>query len=209
MAFKLPELPYAHNALEPTLTKETLEFHHGKHHNAYVVNLNKLTEGKPQASQTLEEVILKSDGGLFNNAAQIWNHTFYWYCLKPKAGSAPTGALLAAINKTWGSLDSFKEKFVTASTTVFGSGWGWLVKNGDGNLEIVQTSNAAVPFTQGKRPLLTCDVWEHAYYIDYRNLRQKYIESVWNLIDWDFVQSQFERTDSSHEIFKGKNLFNT
>lgn len=209
MAFKLPELPYALDALQPTLSKETLEFHYGKHHNAYVVNLNKLTEGKPQAQQTLEEVILKSDGGLFNNAAQIWNHSFYWYCLKAKGPTAPTGALLAAINQTWGSLDAFKEKFVTASTTVFGSGWGWLAKNPDGSLEIVQTSNAAVPFTQGKRPLLTADVWEHAYYIDYRNLRQKYVESLWGLINWEFVQSQFERTDKSWEIFPGKNLFNT
>ncbi len=191
MTHELPPLPYAIDALAPYISAETLEFHHGKHHKTYVDNLNKLIPGTEFENLSLEDIVRKSSGGIFNNAAQIWNHTFYWNCLAPKAGGAPTGALAAAIDKTFGSFDAFKEKFSQTAITTFGSGWGWLVKNAAGGLELVSTSNAGCPLTAGQTPLLTCDVWEHAYYIDYRNARPKYVESFWNLVNWDFVARNF------------------
>ncbi len=187
MSFELPPLPYDMNALEPHISAETLEYHYGKHHQTYVNNLNNLTAGKPEAEKSLEELIKTTSGGLFNNAAQVWNHTFYWNCLSPNGGGAPAGALAEAIDKAFGSFDQFKEQFSTAAATNFGSGWTWLVKKADGSLAIVNTSNAANPMTEGDTPLLTCDVWEHAYYIDYRNARPKYVEAFWNLVNWDFV----------------------
>ncbi len=189
MAFELPALPYAKNALEPHISEETLEYHYGKHHNTYVVNLNNLIAGTDFENQSLEDIIKNSDGGIFNNAAQIWNHTFYWNCLSPNGGSEPTGALADAINAKFGSFEQFKKDFSDACVTNFGSGWTWLVKNGSGKLEIVKTSNAGCPLTDGLTPLLTCDVWEHAYYIDYRNARPSYVEAFWNLVNWDFVAS--------------------
>ena len=189
MEHKLPPLPFKDDALEPVISKETLEYHHGKHHQAYVNNLNKLIEGTDFEAMTLEEIIKKSSGGVFNNAAQVFNHTFYWHCLAPEAGGEPTGKLAEAIDQAFGSFESFKEKFSATAATTFGSGWAWLVKNDDGKLEIVSTSNAGTPLTEGKKPLLTCDVWEHAYYIDYRNARPSYIEKFWELVNWDFVAS--------------------
>ena len=187
MPFSLPELPYAKDALAPHLTAETLDFHHGKHHNAYVVNLNKLLEGKPEAEKSLEEVILASDGGVFNNAAQIWNHTFYWGSMKPGGGGEPTGDLKAAIDRDFGSFAKFKEEFSAAAATQFGSGWAWLVVK-DGKLSVTKTANADLPMKHGQTALLTCDVWEHAYYIDYRNARPKYVETFLNhLANWDFA----------------------
>ncbi len=191
MAHQLPELPYAQDALAPTISAETLEYHYGKHHQTYVTNLNNLIAGTEFESASLEEIIKKADGGLFNNAAQVWNHTFYWNCLSPNGGGAPTGALADAINSTFGSFDEFKQKFSTSAATNFGSGWTWLVKNSDGSIAIVNTSNAGCPLTEGQTPLLTIDVWEHAYYVDYRNARPKYLESVWAIINWDFVASNF------------------
>jgi Fe-Mn family superoxide dismutase len=190
MAFELPPLPYAKNALEPHISEETLEYHYGKHHNAYVVNLNKLIAGTEFENMSLEDIILKSSGGIFNNAAQVWNHTFYWNCLSPNGGGEPSGALAEAINQKFGSFVAFKEAFSDACVTNFGSGWTWLVKDAAGELAIVKTSNAGNPMTEGAKPLLTCDVWEHAYYIDYRNARPKYVEAFWNLVNWDFVASQ-------------------
>ncbi len=190
MEHTLPPLPYDKNALEPHISAETLDFHHGKHHNTYVVNLNNLIKETEFADATLEEIIRKAPaGGLFNNAAQVWNHTFYWNSLSPNGGGAPSGALAAAIDKAFGSFDAFKEAFSKAAVTQFGSGWAWLVKNANGDLEIVQTGNAGNPLTDGKTPLLTCDVWEHAYYIDYRNARPKYVEAFWNLVNWEFAAS--------------------
>ncbi|MCB1159588.1 MAG: superoxide dismutase [Fe] [Leptospiraceae bacterium] len=188
MEHKLPELPYAMDALAPHISKETLEFHYGKHHQAYVTNLNKLIPGTEFENLSLEDIVKKSSGGIFNNAAQVWNHTFYWNCLSPKGGGEPGDKLVEAINKDFGSFANFKEKFSTTAATTFGSGWAWLVKNPNGSLEIISTSNAGCPLTEGKTPLLTCDVWEHAYYIDYRNARPKYIEIFWNLVNWSFVE---------------------
>ena len=187
MTHQLPELPYAMNALEPHISAETLEFHYGKHHATYVANLNKLIPGTEFEKSTLEEIIKKSSGGIFNNAAQVWNHTFYWNCLSPNGGGEPSGALGTAINSAFGSFDAFKQKFTDSAVTNFGSGWTWLVKNSDGALEIVNTSNAGCPLTENKKPVMTCDVWEHAYYIDYRNARPKYLEHFWNLANWEFV----------------------
>ena len=192
MAFTLPELPYAKDALAPHLTAETLEFHHGKHHNAYVVNLNKLLEGKPEADKSLEDVIMASDGGVFNNAAQIWNHTFYWKSMKPNGGGEPTGDLKAAIDRDFGSFAKFKEEFTAAATTQFGSGWAWLVLE-NGKLKVTKTGNADLPMKHGQKAILTCDVWEHAYYIDYRNLRPKYVETfLSHLVNWDFAAENFK-----------------
>ena len=191
MTHELPPLPYAIDALAPHISKETLEYHHGKHHKTYVDNLNKLIPGTEFENLSLEDIVRKSTGGVFNNAAQIWNHTFYWNCLAPNAGGKPTGALAAAIDQAFGSFDAFKEKFSQTAIGTFGSGWGWLVKNASGGLELVSTSNAGCPLTAGQTPLLTCDVWEHAYYIDYRNLRAKYVETFWNLVNWDFVARNF------------------
>jgi Fe-Mn family superoxide dismutase len=192
MEHKLPELPYAKDALAPTISAETLEYHYGKHHNTYVVNLNKLIPGTEFENLSLEEIVKKSSGGIFNNAAQVWNHTFYWHCLSPKGGGEPSGALADAINKSFGSFASFKEKFSATAIGTFGSGWGWLVKNNDGSLALESTSNAGTPLKDGKQALLTCDVWEHAYYIDYRNARPNYVEAFWKLVNWDFVSQNFK-----------------
>ncbi|ELI6431934.1 superoxide dismutase [Fe] [Aeromonas bestiarum] len=188
MAFELPALPYAINALEPHISQETLEYHHGKHHNTYVVNLNNLVPGTEFEGKSLEEIIKTSTGGIFNNAAQIWNHTFYWHCLSPNGGNEPTGALADAINKAFGSFAEFKDAFTKSAIGNFGSSWTWLVKKTDGSLAIVNTSNAGCPLTEaGTTPLLTVDLWEHAYYIDFRNLRPKYMETFWTLVNWEFV----------------------
>ncbi|MBL0671235.1 superoxide dismutase [Fe] [Aeromonas hydrophila] len=188
MAFELPALPYAINALEPHISQETLEYHHGKHHNTYVVNLNNLVPGTEFEGKSLEEIIKTSTGGIFNNAAQIWNHTFYWHCLSPNGGGEPTGALADAITKAFGSFAEFKDAFTKSAIGNFGSSWTWLVKKADGSLAIVNTSNAGCPLTEvGTTPLLTVDLWEHAYYIDFRNLRPKYMETFWTLVNWEFV----------------------
>ncbi len=186
MAFTLPELPYGMEALQPHISKETLEYHYGKHHLNYVNKLNELTKGTEFENSTLEQVILKSNGPIFNNAAQVWNHTFYWNCLSPKGGGKPTGTLLAAIEKRWGTFEKFQTEFTNRSVGLFGSGWAWLVKVKEG-LDIVETSNAGCPLTSDLKPLMTCDVWEHAYYVDYRNARPKYLEAFWKLTNWDFV----------------------
>ena len=192
MEHKLPELPYDKNALAPHISAETLEFHHGKHHATYITNLNNLIKGTEFEKMSLEGIVRKAGpGGLFNNAAQVWNHTFYWNCLAPNAGGQPSGPLADAINSTFGSFAEFKEKFSQTSITTFGSGWGWLVKNSGGGLELASASNAGCPLTDGKTPILTCDVWEHAYYIDYRNARPKYLEGFWNLVNWDFASRNF------------------
>lgn len=191
MAHDLPALPYATNALEPVISAETIEFHYGKHHQSYVTNLNNLIAGTEFESMSLAEIILKSSAGVFNNAAQVWNHTFYWNCLSPNGGGAPTNALAEAIASTFGSFDAFKQQFAQSAATNFGSGWTWLVKNADGSIEIFNTSNAGTPMTSGKTALLTIDVWEHAYYIDYRNARPKYLESIWDKVNWDFVAANY------------------
>lgn len=193
MTHTLPPLPYALDALQPIISKETLEYHYGKHHQAYVNNLNNLIKGTEFENASLEETILKSSGGIFNNAAQVWNHTFYWNCLTPKSSREPSGKLAEAINKAFGSFEEFKKRFSQTSVATFGSGWGWLVKNAQGDLEIVSTSNAGTPMTQKQTALLTCDVWEHAYYIDYRNARPTYVEKFWDLVNWDFVAENFAK----------------
>ena len=191
MTHELPALPYAENALEPHISAETLRFHHGKHHATYVANLNKLIAGTKLADLPLEEIVRESDGGVFNNAAQVFNHTFYWNCLSPSGGGTPAGDLAAAIDAAFGSFDAFREKFSQTAVTTFGSGWAWLVKNADGSLGLLSTSNAGTPLTTGQTPLLTCDVWEHAYYIDYRNARPSYVEKFWELVNWEFVAKNF------------------
>lgn len=191
MAHQLPDLPYAKNALEPHISAETLEYHHGKHHQAYVTNLNNLIKGTEFENASLEDIVRKSSGGIFNNAAQVWNHTFYWNSLKPNGGGEPSGALAQAINQKFGSFTAFQEEFTKCAVGTFGSGWAWLVKNADGSLELLSTSNAATPLTSDKKALLTCDVWEHAYYIDYRNARPKYVEAFWNLVNWDFAAKNY------------------
>lgn len=189
MKHKLPELPYNMDALAPVISKETLEYHYGKHHQSYVDNLNKLIVGTEFEDMTLEDIILKSSGGIFNNAAQVFNHSFYWKCLSPDSGGKPQGKLAEAINDSFGSFQAFKEKFTKTAVGTFGSGWAWLVKDKDGKLDVISTSNAGNPMTEGKTPLLTCDVWEHAYYIDYRNARPAYVEKFWDVVNWDFVAS--------------------
>ena len=191
MTHELPALPYAKDALQPHISAETIEYHYGKHHQTYVTNLNNLIKGTEFENLSLDDTIMKASGGVFNNAAQVWNHTFYWKCLSPNGGGAPTGALAAAINAKWSSFEAFKEAFSKAAIGTFGSGWAWLVKNKAGELEIVSTSNAATPMTNGQTALLTCDVWEHAYYVDYRNARPKYVEAFWNLVNWQFVADNF------------------
>jgi Fe-Mn family superoxide dismutase len=192
MAFELPPLPYEKNALEPHISAETLEYHHGKHHKTYVDKLNGLVEGTDKENQSLEEIIKNAEGGLFNQAAQVWNHTFYWNSMSPDGGGEPTGELAEAINKAFGSFDKFKEEFNAKGAGNFGSGWTWLVKNGDGSVEIVNTDDADTPIAGDKQtPLLTCDVWEHAYYIDYRNARPKYLEAFWKLANWDFAAKNY------------------
>jgi len=187
MEHTLPPLPYALDGLSPYISKETLEYHYGKHHQAYVTNLNNLIKGTEFESLGLEDIVKKSTGGIFNNAAQVWNHTFYWNSMKPNGGGAPTGALAQAIDAKWGSFDQFKEEFTKCAIGTFGSGWAWLVQKSDGSLDLVSTSNAATPLTGDAKPLLTCDVWEHAYYIDTRNARPKYLENFWNLVNWEFA----------------------
>ncbi len=191
MPITLPELPYKMDALQPHISKETLEYHYGKHHQTYVDKLNPLIVGTEFAQSSLEQIVMKSSGAIFNNAAQVWNHTFYWHCLSPKGGGEPSGPIADAIKKTYGSFATFKEKFSASAVGLFGSGWAWLVKKPDGTLDIVGEPNAGCPMTSGLKPLLTCDVWEHAYYIDYRNARPKYVESFWQLVNWDFVNQQF------------------
>lgn len=191
MAFELPALPYAKNALEPYISAETFEYHYGKHHQTYVTKLNELTAGTENEGKDLESIVKSSSGGLFNNAAQVWNHTFFWNCMAPNAGGQPSGALAEAINTHFGSFDKFKEEFTATAIGTFGSGWAWLVKKPDGTLALASTIGAGNPMTSGDTPLLTCDVWEHAYYIDYRNARPKFIEAFWNIVNWDFVAKNF------------------
>lgn len=189
MIHKLPELPYAMDALQPHISKETLEFHYGKHHNAYVTNLNNLVSGTEFENMSLENIVKKAPaGGVFNNAAQVWNHSFYWNCLSPNGGGEPTGKLLDLINESFGSFDKLKEQFAKSAVTNFGSGWTWLVQNSNGKLELINTSNAGTALTSEKTALLTCDVWEHAYYVDYRNARPQYVDAFWNLVNWEFVE---------------------
>ncbi len=194
MPFTLPALPYEMSALAPYISQETLEYHYGKHHQAYVNNLNNLVPGTEFENLTLEEIIQKAKGPIFNNAAQIWNHTFYWHSLSPESTRTPTGAIAEAINKKYGSFDNFKTEFTKAATSLFGSGWTWLVQLADGSLDIVNTLNADTPLIHaGQKPLLTCDVWEHAYYIDVRNARPKYVENFWALVNWDFANTQLSQ----------------
>jgi Fe-Mn family superoxide dismutase len=192
MAIELPALPYEHDALEPHISSETLAFHYGKHHNTYVVKLNGLIGGTEFENKGLEDIVKTSSAGIFNNAAQIWNHTFYWNSLSPNGGGEPSGDLLTAINGSFGSFDEFKAKFAESAINNFGASWTWLVKNADGSLAIVNTSNAETPLTDdGATPLITVDLWEHAYYIDYRNLRPDYLNAFWALANWDFAQANF------------------
>lgn len=193
MPFQLPDLPYAKDALAPHISAETLEYHHGKHHKAYVTKLNELTPNTEYEKMSLEDIIKKAPPGpIFNNGAQVWNHTFYWHSMKPKGGGKPSGDLATAIDKYFGSLEKFQAKMTEAGLTQFGSGWAWLVKNAKGELEIVKTPNAENPLRDGKTPLLTCDVWEHAYYIDTRNDRGKYINNFWQIVNWDFAAKNFK-----------------
>ena len=192
VSFELPNLPYAKDALAPHISAETFDYHHGKHHQAYVNKLNELTEGKPEASKSLEELITSTSGGVFNQAAQVWNHTFFWSSMKPAGGGAPSGDLADAINRDFGGFDKFKDAFTAAAAGQFGSGWAWLVKDGD-KLAVTSTSNAGNPMTDGQTPILTLDVWEHAYYVDYRNARPKFIEAyLENLVNWDFAAANFK-----------------
>ena len=191
MQHQLPPLPYAMDALQSHISKETLEFHYGKHHQAYVTNLNNLVKGTEFENVGLEDIIRKSSGGIFNNAAQVWNHTFYWNCLAPRAGGEPKGPLAEAVSQKFGSFASFKEAFSKSAVGNFGSGWTWLVKKADGSVDLANTSNAATPLTGPDKPLLTCDVWEHAYYVDYRNRRPDYVAAFWNLVNWEFAAKNF------------------
>ena len=191
MEHKLPVLPYALDALEPHLSKETLEYHYGKHHQTYITNLNNQIKGTEFEELSLEEIVKKSSGGMFNNAAQTWNHTFYWLGFTPKGEGKPAGDLAAAIDAKWGSFEKFQEAFNTVAAGTFGSGWAWLVKTPAGELDLVSTSNAATPLTTENTALLTCDVWEHAYYIDYQNRRADYVAALWDLVDWNVVSSRF------------------
>ncbi len=195
MKHELPELPYAMDALEPHISRETLEYHYGKHHQTYVNKLNELIPGTEFESMSLEDIIRKSSGGLFNQAAQVWNHTFYWHCLSPNGGGDPDGELAEAIKRDFGSVEAFKKEFTDKTIANFGSGWGWLVRDKTGgNLSVVETDDAGTPLTNNKvEPLMTCDIWEHAYYIDYRNARPKYMEAFWNLVNWDFVADNFRK----------------
>lgn len=193
MEHTLPALPFAMDALEPHMSKETFEYHYAKHHQAYVTNLNNLIKGGEFESKSLEDIVKTAPaGGIYNNAAQVWNHTFFWNCLTPNGGGAPSGALADAINKKWGSLDEFKKAFQTSAVGNFGSGWTWLVKKPDGSLDIVNTGAAGTPLTTADKAVLTVDVWEHAYYIDYRNARQKFVETFWDkLVNWEFANKNF------------------
>ena len=190
MKFELPALPFPKDSLKSVVSPETLDYHYGKHHAAYVNNLNNLIPGTQFENMTLENIIKKAEGGIFNNAAQNYNHTFFWNCLSPNSGGTPTGDIADAINKNFGSFKDFKEKFSKAAVTLFGSGWAWLAKNADGSLEILQLSNAGTPLTLDKKPIITLDVWEHAYYIDYRNARPTFVEKFWDIVNWDFANKQ-------------------
>lgn len=191
MAYELPQLPYEMNALEPHISRETLEFHYGKHHQTYVNNLNNLVPGTEFEGKDLETIVKTASGGIFNNAAQVWNHTFYWNSLSPNGGGQPTGELAEAINRDFGSFENFQQQFTQSALKLFGSGWTWLVKSPAGKLEIVNTCNADTPLTSSNTALFTCDVWEHAYYVDVRNARPKYLENFWNLINWNFAEANF------------------
>ncbi|QKK02288.1 MAG: superoxide dismutase [Fe] [Pseudomonadota bacterium] len=193
MAFTLPELPYAKDALEPHISAETLEYHYGKHHQTYVDKLNGMIEGTEHENRSLEDIIRSASGGLFNNAAQVWNHTFYWNCLSPNGGGRPDGKLAELIERDFGSFDEFKQTFSDSAVGNFGSGWTWLVQHPDGKLAVVNTDDAETPLTGDATPLLTCDVWEHAYYIDYRNARPKYVDNFWQLVNWDFAARQLRQ----------------
>ena len=190
MTFQLPALPYAPEALEPVISARTIEVHYGKHHQAYATKLNALVPGTAFENASLEEIVMKAEGGIFNNAAQVWNHTFYWEGFSAQRGTAPSGELLEMINKEFGSFDAFKTKFNEAAVNQFGSGWAWLVVNATGNLAIVTTVNAANPMRDGLKPILTCDVWEHAYYLDFQNRRPDYVNAFWQLVDWDIIASR-------------------
>jgi superoxide dismutase, Fe-Mn family len=192
MEHQLPALPYAKDALAPVISAETIDYHYGKHHQTYVTNLNNLIKGTEFENSSLEEIVMKSNGSIFNNAAQVWNHTFYWNGFKPNGGGAPKGELASAIDKAFGSFEEFKKQFSQKAMTTFGSGWAWLVKNKDGSLTLESTSNAGTPLTSGQTPLLTIDVWEHAYYVDYRNARAKYVEEFWSIVNWEFVEANFK-----------------
>jgi len=192
MIFELPELPFAKNALVPIMSEETIDYHWGKHHATYVNNLNNLIQGTKFEGMSLENIIKNSEGGIFNNSAQTYNHTFFWHCLSPNGGGKPQGKLLEAINSSFGSFEEFKDKFTKAAATLFGSGWAWLVQNPDSTLEILQLGNAGTPLTLQKKPIITLDVWEHAYYIDYRNARPKFIEKFWDIVNWDFAEKQLK-----------------
>lgn len=191
MAFNLPDLPYERDALAPHISEETLDYHYGKHHKTYVDTLNELTEGSEWENKQLEDLVKDTSGKLFNQAAQHWNHDFYWKCMSPNGGGRPSDGLARAIDQAFGDFDDFAERFKQASIATFGSGWGWLVRKTDGSLDIVSTQNAGNPMTDGHTPLLTCDVWEHAYYIDYRNARPRYVDAFFELINWDFVSDTF------------------
>jgi Fe-Mn family superoxide dismutase len=192
MEFKLPELPYALNALNPYIGEKTMEFHYGKHHKAYVDNLNNLVKGTKYENASLEQIIRDAEGGIYNNGAQVWNHTFYFSGFSKEGNRQPLGIMADAINRSFGSFDQFKEKFTNAAASLFGSGWAWLVKNNDGSLEIIQESNAGNPLRSGLTPVLTCDVWEHAYYLDYQNRRIEYIKSFWNILNWDQISKRYQ-----------------
>jgi Fe-Mn family superoxide dismutase len=191
MTFELPALPYEKNALEPHISSETLEYHYGKHHQAYITKLNDLVEGTADAGKSLEAIIKTSSGALFNQAAQAWNHTFFWHCLSPSGGGEPSGPLVDAINAKFGSFDQFKDTFNTKAISNFGSGWTWLIKTTDGAVDIINTDDADTPIAHDQTPLLTIDVWEHAYYLDYHNARPKYLDAVWNVINWEFAAQNF------------------
>jgi Fe-Mn family superoxide dismutase len=191
MNFELPNLPYEYDALSPYIGIKTLEFHYGKHHNAYVNNLNNLVKGTKFENASLEQIVKEAEGGIYNNGAQVWNHTFYFFGFDPHGSREPSGELANAINKSFGSFDQFKEKFSNAAVTLFGSGWTWLARKVDGSLEIIQESNAGNPLRAGLKPVLTCDVWEHAYYLDYQNRRPDYIKAFWNILDWDVISGRY------------------
>ena len=192
MKHELPPLPYPVDALEPHISGETLEFHHDKHHRTYVDKLNQLVKGSPFETASLEEIVRKATGAIFSNGAQAWNHAFYWQCLSPEGGGSPSGAVAKIIERSFGGFEQFRDKFSESAVSLFGSGWTWLARNADGSLEIVNCANADTPLRSGKTPLLACDVWEHAYYIDYRNARQDYVEAFWNVVNWDFVNRNCE-----------------
>ncbi|MBU25722.1 MAG: superoxide dismutase [Fe] [Gammaproteobacteria bacterium] len=200
MAFELPSLPYAPTALTPNISEETIEFHHGKHHKTHVDNLNSLIIGSEFEGKSLEEIVKTSSGSIFNNAAEMWNHSFYWHCMTPEPSMRPTGAFADAIDRTFGSFDYFKEEFTQISLSIFGSGWAWLVRANDGSIELTSTTGAGNPIVNKKKPLLTCDLWEHAYYLDYRNSRLAYVKAFLELIDWGYVQARYIENDRNNQI---------